>query len=32
LIGPALIGLFAAGVFALLSLFNLGVGQSAKND
>jgi len=32
LIGPALIGLFGAGAFALLSLFNMGFGRSTKPD
>lgn len=32
LIGPALVGLFAAGAFALLSLFNLGGGRPSKRD
>ena len=32
LIGPALIGFFGAGAFALLSLFNLGGGRSSKRD
>jgi len=30
--GPALFGLFAAGIFALLSLFNLRIGQATKQD
>jgi putative membrane protein len=32
LIGPALIGFFGAGAFALLSLFNMGGGQPSKTD
>ena len=32
LIGPALIGFFGAGAFALLSLFNLGGGRPSKQD
>ncbi len=32
LIGPALIGLFAAGAFALLSLFNLRIVQATKQN
>ena len=32
LIGPALIGFFGAGAFALMSLFNMGDGRSSKSD